>query len=156
TSPEVQDMRARLMKPAGVLTYSGRGFGDLTVNFGGIRDVDWGPRPLEISLKAIGAGRAVQATWTVTFCIPVCDDAVYEGIREFTYTVRYSIDRAGYTTRYYDAELKIAQTRTNPNAKAPATSADEFREDATPPTIRGFRRASQDFQLSSDRNTLRV
>jgi hypothetical protein len=156
TDSEVERMVAKLTQAAAPLEYQGRGFGDWDVNVTNVRDVDNGPRPISLDLKPVGAGKATEATWTVTFVLPTCDDARYDGIREFNFTVSYDTDGAGYSTRTYDAVVKIAQTRNTVAARVPHETADEYYEQIAPALMPGFRPVSRRRELSEDRNTLKV
>ena len=155
TSAEAADIVARLQRPAGELIYEGRGFGAERVNRGRVQDVDWGPRPGEVKFTP-HAGKATECQWTVTFTIPTCGDAVYEGIREFCFTVDYAQDASGYSTRTYNATVKIAQTRRAVDDRRVRETADDYYEKIVPAKIPGFRRESQTRRLSLDRNELTV
>jgi hypothetical protein len=158
TDGEADDMIARLTKPAGVLKYQNRGFGvrNETINEGNVRDADWGPKPGPVELVPVGAGRTTKARWSVEFTVPTCDDAIYYGIREFTFTVDVSQDESGYSTRTYTGTVKIAQTRRTVASRVPIETADAYYESVVPAKIPGFLRKSQTRRLSADRNELTV
>lgn len=156
TSREVQDMVARLQRPAGILRYTGRGFGvGEAVNTGKIWDVNWGPKPGPVELKPVGAGRTVEATWQVRFSIPTCDDAIYrQGVREFCFSVEYAKDRSGLTTRTYKAHASILITRSSVGSRKIDRTADDLLESIAPDPIEGFRRESVTHSLSEDKSTI--
>lgn len=156
TSPEVQDMVARLQRPAGVLEYTGRGYGVAEqVNRGRVRDVDWGPRPGTVELQPVGAGRGVDATWSVQFSIPTCDDALFKNaVREFCFSIEYDKSRAGLTVRTYKAHASVAVTRRTVDARDIPDTADRLLEQITPPPLLGYQRETQNHSLSEDKSTI--
>src|SRR5688500_2912750 len=80
TDAHVQNASARLSRNGGNLFYLGRGFGDIRVNIGKVKDVKWGPVTKEISCKCVGGGLTTELTWTVEFNYPNCEDASFTGI----------------------------------------------------------------------------
>ena len=147
-------MIARLTKSGEELRYEGRGFGNEAVNRGVVRDVDWGPHPGDVVLKPVGAGRAVEAEWQVTFTIPTCHDAAFTGVMEWNFGVTYSIDADAVTTRTTRGHLVVANNRARPGDRAVTRSADTYRAAVTPGLLRGFKRESQEFTLSLDKSKL--
>lgn len=158
TAAECEDMVARLQRPAGILQYSGRGFGvGQVVNRGNVWDADYGPRPGTIELEPAGNGLVIRCTWTVQFRIATCPDAVYKNaVREFCFAYDYQVDRSGLTTRTYKGHVSIAVTRTSVDSRVVPDSADRFLEDITPAPLLGFRRESQTRSLSEDKATLHL
>lgn len=141
----------QLTKPAFPFTYTGRGIG-VTVNIGRARDVVWGPTPLSCDVKPLGGGNAVKLTWKVEVHIPDCADAVYQfAMMEFNYSINYSIDATGYTTRTHSGFVRIPQTRVTPGARGLIDSADAYREAINPRLPFGFRRIPGQFTLSMDK-----
>ncbi len=156
TDAYVEDAIARLSPNAGQLVYTGRGFGSLAINIIDLRDVMWGPTTKNISCTPTGAGQAVLLSWTVEFCIPNCDDALYKGILFFNYSVDFAIDRQGYTTRTYNSELQLAATKKSVNNRDLPSCADDYREQTVPKLPIGFRPESQNFALSLDKQNLKT
>ncbi len=154
TDAAIEDAISRLSRNGGQLVYTGRGFGNLAINIGGLRDVKWGPVTKNISCTPTGAGLAVLLSWTVEFCIPNCDDAQYKGILYFNFKYGFAIDKHGYTTRTYSSELAIAATKKNVRDRTLPDNADLYREKTVPRLLNGFRRESQSFDLSYDKQKL--
>lgn len=154
TTDQIEDMIARLGRPGGQLTYDGRGFGNETVNTGVVRDVDWGPRPGPVKLLPVGAGLTTRVEWSVSFSIPTCADAVYTGVLEWNFGVAYALDGDGVTTRTTSGHVTIANNRLAPGDRSVPRSADAFRSAVVPGLLRGFKRESQTFTLSLDKNKL--
>ncbi|VTR94114.1 unnamed protein product [Gemmata massiliana] len=104
--------------------------------------------------KPVGAGLAVEAEWQVTFTIPTCNDAVFNGIMEWNFGASYAIDHEGVTTRTIRGYLVIANNRNRPGDRAVPRSADAFRAAITPGLLRGFKRESQEFTLAPNKSKL--
>jgi len=146
---------AQLTKPGGVLYYTGRGLSDVRINAGGDQDVNWGPKPRLLSCVPTGAGRSVDVTWQVEWCVPTCGDRVTMNFpMEFTYKLVFAISRTGFTTRTMTGKIVIPQTRLSVEARVPYTSADSWRERVAPALIPGFRRIPATFEVSEDLRTL--
>ncbi|MFO0801475.1 MAG: hypothetical protein U0804_28755 [Gemmataceae bacterium] len=140
-----------LTKPAYQFVYTGSGYG-LTVNVGGPKDVCWGPKPTEASVKPLGGGNAAELTFSVTVRIPDGPSARFDyAPMEFNFSLSYDVDASGYTTRTYTAFVRIPQTRPAPAARTLTDSADRLRESITPALLPGFRRSSQSAHLSDDK-----
>jgi len=148
------DMVAKLTKDAGILKYSGRGFGTpKDVNAGRVRDVDWGPKAGELKMKPHG-GATIECFWTVTFTLPTCDDAVYFGIKEFCFSLDFARDTHGYTTRTYAAKLVIAQTRAAVSSRAIPDSPERYLDFIMPAQVDGFWRTSVNRKVSENKSEL--
>lgn len=132
----------QLTQPAQTLIYSGRGVGTFNISVGaGTPDLMWGPKPKLVSLRPLGAGNAVELTWSVEFATLTCADAVYQGqLMEFVWGIDYDVDASGLTKRTYRAMCRIPQTRLNPANRLLRFTVDEFREKVTPALLPGFRR----------------
>lgn len=155
TSDRVDAARRALTKPGGEFTFTDRGFGDLEVNVGNVRDVAWGPKPRELAFRHLGADRACELTWTLEVAVPDCDRARYEfAPAEFVWTLTWDVDRSGYTTRTYKGYVRIPLTRDGADGRAVNGSADEYREQIYPKPLDGFRRTPGVFELSADRTRL--
>jgi hypothetical protein len=143
-----------LSKPAFPFFYAGRGYG-LGVNVGGVRDVVWGPKPSEATVKPLGGGNAVELTWSVEVAIPDCADARYQfGALEYNFSLNYDIDASGYTTRTYSGHLRVPMTRRAPNDRRLPDSVDSYREDVYPPLILGFRRIPGSWAINAAKDTI--
>jgi hypothetical protein len=147
----VEAIIAQLSRPAGILKFEGRGYGDLRINVGPKSDVVWGPKPRVIGLETSG-GRTVGLTWTVEVAIPNCDDAVFKyALMEFNFKLTFDKDRQGYTTRTVAGFLRIPQTRADVNSRKLTDSADAYLESIFPPLLPGFRRISGPWTLDESK-----
>lgn len=145
-----------LTRPAMPLVYRGRGYG-LYVNVGAVRDVRWGPKPVDATLKPLGGGNAALLTWTVEVNVPDAPSARYTFFpMEFNYSLTFDIDEAGYTTRTYTAYVRIPLTRANGLSRTIDDSADRLLEQIVPPLVPGFRRIPPSRTLSEDKCRLDV
>lgn len=158
TDPVLLAKIEKLTRPGGRLRYVGRGFGDLEINLAGDtqKDVSWGPWTKEIVCAPVGAGRAVELTWTFEVTTVNCADGLTAAgaVLAFSYTVEYAVDKDGYSTRNYEATLTIAQTRKRVDDKTLSATADAHRDKIVPAPLPGFRRESQSFRLSADKCTV--
>lgn len=149
----VEYLRQLLTKPCGHLQFSQKGFGfSLSVNetMGGLRDVDFGPKPQIISWTPIGGNRAAEIEWSVSTCIPYCYELVVRshGLLTFNFGISWSIDGEGMTSRTISGHYEIAMTRVamaGPHAGKSRTivdTADKYWDAimGTIKTVRGFRR----------------
>ena len=158
TSPAVLLAIQELTQPAQRLVYSGRGVGNIFINFGalGHTDIRWGPIPKAVVLKPRGTAKAVQVIWTVEWEQTTCGDGVEFGQpMEFVYTLGTDIDQSGYTKRTYTATLRIPQTRQAAGDRRIRMTADQFRESITPPLLTGFRRIPGTVTINEDKCELR-
>jgi hypothetical protein len=157
TDAVVKDAIAKLTHPAGKLTYTGRGFGDFTVDNGGVlKDVMWGPIPQVVSLRPMGGKRACELTWSVEFALPTCRAVRIDGkVMEYNYRLTFDVDRLGITKRTYSGYLKIPGYRSGPDDLRIRDSADSWRERIVPAPIPGFRRIPGTFELDEAKTTLR-
>jgi len=108
-------VRALLTKQGQTLVVWNKGC-DLYVNssspYGFINDVCFGPKPRIISWTPIGASRAAEIEWECEACIAYClAPKYYSGVMAFNYTVTYSLDYRGLTTRNIAGYFEIAMTR---------------------------------------------
>lgn len=146
-------LQRALSKPAGHFRWDRRGVGLFEVNrpgAGGVRDVEYGPKPKVIGIDLLAASdvpgytgdaRSVfRVEWQVEVCIPQCSDAVYRlAPMEYGYEVSYRIDN-GLTTRTANGYVRVPATRASVNDRAIPDTADRLREQVVPARIPGFRR----------------
>ena len=156
----------RLTAQGGDLVYQGKGFGDFNINTGiqgagfentGQWDVAWGPTPTLVECKPIADNRAWEIIWSVKVCIPSCSNARYQdALMAFNYTVDYSTDYGGYTTRTIRGYIEVPMTRDNQgDRQLRHASADRFREQILVQMPSGFRDAGGgSYTLSADRRRL--
>lgn len=154
TDGDMETIRTKLLEPARQLTFTGKGFGnDLTVGPGD--DVRNGPMPSMLSWVPIGANKACEFDWECVACVSKCDNASKApgkqgGIMSMGYTISWSIDEHGMTTRTISGHILIAQGR---NGRKPRDSADKYLNRVTTPQPKGYRRTSSR-NLSKDRSRL--
>lgn len=159
TSNFLEEVRFLLTQPGGMLTITGMGFGDLTVNDtdgGGVRDVAWGPKPRLLSCVQLGRDMAWEITWKVEVCIlDQCASGRYrDSIMEFCYRLAVSVDRSGYTQRTYSGHLRIPQSKTTAGSRTLTDNADRYLESAIPKIPQGFRRDTTQREISEDKCSL--
>ena len=117
--------------PSGSLTGLPSGTDDSTLYFvdSGLMDLNFGPRPVVQVLEPIGSSRTFRLVWSVECALPVCCVTYNEGgtgpticltpyalnstyatnpITEFTYSMSWSIDEQGYTTRAIVGSVEVA------------------------------------------------
>jgi hypothetical protein len=149
-----ENIRQRMARPAQELKILEKGFGPLHVNgTSRVRDANWGPWPEIVSWTPLGGDRSVAFTLRIVTCIPECDSQVtrYDGLIALNYEVYYSIDGDGYTERQITGHIEIAQTRQRGSSKV-KESADEYRDRFRPDIPLGFKRETENFRLSMNRN----
>lgn len=155
--PTLQQLRALLERPGGVLTYQNRGFGNLSVNGPGQpRDVLWGPRPKVLSWEPTGDNLSAFITWQVEVAIPECPEgASYQfQLMELNWKQSVSKDASGYSKRTVSGHYRIPQTRKAPLDRTLSDNADAYWEQVLatlPPPPVGFRRVPGELSLSEDK-----
>lgn len=163
TDTDVATIRALLSKQGRHFVCTQRGFGDdLIVNSPtgyGLRDVDWGPKPEELSWTPLAGNCAGEIVWRVVVCVPVCDTTGThrtDGLMSFNYDIDFDIDDRGWTTRTINGSLRIAQTRPPGNLRGLVPiidTADRYRQMIKCPIPVGFKRR-QKYTVSEDKSTL--
>ncbi len=141
------------------LVYTGRGFGDIRVNVGGlkgtaVRDVNWGPKPKILDFVPLGQGRSASITWQVEFSIPECECAHYAGVCEYTFETNLSYDEDFYANIVISGTLEIALTwQTGVNRRKLADIVDAYRKTwlDNPPAIDDFKVKDRSFKESKDK-----
>lgn len=138
----VNDAMSSLTQPAAGFVLTGHGFGNFNMNFGAVRDVRWGPKPMYCEVENAGAGNHVVIHWGCRFATLTCGDAVFSGAfpLEFCWKVSFDIDRSGLTTRTISGFVSVPATRFNADIRKLPITADVMRERINPPGIVGFRR----------------
>lgn len=152
----MQLIRARLNEPGRQLTFKNAGFGDdLLVNQldgSGVRDVKFGPKPEVHTWNQIGSSRAVECVWSVTVCVPTCNNSGSlrsSKLMALNYSVSTSLDD-GYATRTTAGYLQICLTRV-PGTKRIDDCADLYRSLVNPTKPANFTRRS-DWDVSADKS----
>ncbi len=159
TTDDVENLRRKLMVPGADFQYVGRG-NDFSVNVtgaggaGGARDVQWGPRPIEFTLKH-KTPRVAEIEYEIEVAIPECQGSTrYQGVMAFWFTWQDEIDAAGFHRVTFGGVLEIALTRRQPGDRIPPDDANAYRNRilfACPP---GYRPEPKSFTLSEDRRKL--
>ncbi len=133
---EMHLLRQRLSKAGQSLKIEHDGFGPrMEINGysnSTIKDVSWGPTPKMISWEPIGHTRSVEVVWQCEFCIPICDgrtgSPAFTGLSALNYSVGFSFDSRGFTTRRISGYIEIALTRDNRNnPRGLVDSVDNYR-----------------------------
>jgi len=157
-------IRLRLTKVGQELRIREKGFGlDVRVNgtstagrlAGVFYDAEFGPKPRVLAWQPVGDNRTVKVIWEVEFNIPECCEYPTQDVPlERTYSVDWSIDEEGLTTRTIDGKIEstIARMPLAGGLRMNA-NADDFRHWAFFPIPLGFVR-TQRYQLSPDRRVL--
>jgi hypothetical protein len=163
-------LRRQLDQQAGQLQYSGKGFGNLTVNppgGGGTRDIAWGPRPETLYFQPLGGSNSALIAWTVTFTIA----EVVPGLRtsasrypfagrvvQFNNEVTVGYDDECYSVISMKGTLEIPLTRATVSDRTVPTTIDSFRQDLlnyfiSAASLDRFRVTSRHFVISRDRRS---
>ncbi len=143
TDSKCVNARRQLTKNAGAFSYLNRGLGPIQLNTSGVRDVQWGPKPIELSMIPIGGRNATEIIWSVEFSMPDCSQAKYAfAPMEFNFSVSFEIDSDGLTTRTYSGFIRIPMTRNNPNDRLLSDNIDLYREQIAIPLLPQFKRTT--------------
>lgn len=153
TDATIASLRQTLMAPGKEFTYEDKGFGDLTVNVGAVRDVAWGPKPQSFTWKPFSGRHAVEVKWVVEVSIPECDNAKFRGVTEANFGVSFARDKYGLTKRTFRGELHIASVR---NGRRVVETADDYLGKFIPSVPKHFVRVSQDEEVSMDKTKLTI
>lgn len=155
TDAAVLGARQKLTKYGGVLVYSGRGIGPLSINTGRVRDIKFGPKPRVLSITPLGYKNACTIEWEVDVHIPECPDAKYSlGFLELSYKMEFHIQPNGRVNQTVSGELKIPNNRTLPGSDSVLDSPDLYREKIAPPVPYWFHREWQPWRIDTARTSL--
>jgi len=146
-SDQLRRLQEELLIPRQLLDLGGIGVGleDAVV------DVDWGPKPIECSIRPIGQQTA-ELKFAVQFQMAPCSlDAVnYVGkIREFVLRQSQVIDEQGKSIQTTAGHLEVS-----PLASGTTQAADSLRDSLIVHVPTGFRRTRQRYQQSPDQTRL--
>lgn len=156
----IEDARQRLLIPGGALFYSGKGFGQLTINTANpgvdnVKDVLWGPKPRSFDYRILGRDLGGEITWTVEVNIPQCEDAIFQlQLMERAFTVSWDIDKSGYTRRTINGYIRIPSTRPDIASRVLSDNADKYRHLITFDTPSNFRRIPGNFSIDEAKTRL--
>jgi hypothetical protein len=139
-------LRQALTAPGGAFVYTGKGLGNLILNYpGGARELAWGPRCEGLSITPLG-NLAAEVVWTVSMQTMDCSAAISAfGVMEFAYKVEFTIGHDRLTRAAHTGFLRIPQTRINVGNKFLSDTADRWYEQVVPTIWFGWRRESERF-----------
>jgi hypothetical protein len=162
TDDSFENLRLQLSEHAGILTYSGKGFGDLVVNQPGslMQDVAWGPVPKVVYFEPLGGSRAANLRWQATVRIP---EVVFRPketgglgpVLQYNYDATITYDDEGYSGISLRGTLEIPLTRSVVDSRKVNATVDEYRRRWLDLSIDllNFRVTRRSFNYSRDRRT---
>lgn len=132
----------------------------------GVIDVNYGPRVNELSIEPIMANRSFEIAWSVTCAVGVCPE--FSGseptgsfvkswsigdIRQIAYTVAWSGDMKGYSSRIVAGFIDIVQCPAMEASPGVLTlTADDYRELFTVALPEAFRRTANEYTMNEKRD----
>ena len=153
-------LRNLLSKQGGILTYSGKGFGQtFTVNKpGGIMDMAWGPVPTIFNLQPLGASRSAAIKWSVKFTIAEVNPLIGPLV-QFTNAETITYDEDSYSAISIKGAMEIPLTRVAQTSRAVTNTVDTYRELFLGQVGAGidltrFRVTRRNFNVSADKRTM--
>jgi hypothetical protein len=159
TDLTMEGIQRALEQHGGALVLQNIGFGNFSVQTTRT-DVRWGPHSEGIKFEHLGG----CAAWMVTFRVRVdllsCPDRIIgpaqvPGVLSYCYSLKYTIDASRYTKRTFTGSARVAGTRLAVNNFTVRDSADRLREQCVPAIPFGFKRTSDDFDLSLDKTEIK-
>lgn len=143
----MSELRKLLTTPGGTLTFSGHGLGG-TLVVSKSQDLEFGPKPQLAEYDFPGANNAIHLKWVVEVAIGDCAGSPSQFFTEWNYSISFSIDEAGLTTRtiYGYCESPVFRLAGNRIDK----SVDQQLEKVVPQRVPGFKR-TQDRTISADK-----
>lgn len=145
TATHMTQIRGALQQDGGALTITGFGLGDITCNTGSTdRDVAWGPKTQLLKMRNVGNG-CIVLLWIVEVAIKTCAAGSLSGvlgrIKEYVYSVRYTIKRNGCTVRTVQGHLDIFLAPTTVGGRTISQTVDNYRDLVDIPRVDGFYRS---------------
>ncbi len=154
TDNDLDALKAKLLQPAGQLTFTTKGYGNLTVNVSSAKDVMWGPMPELLEWIPIGSNQTVLIHYELEWHAPICNGSTsYQNtLMAFNWDYNVNLDRQGLSVRTVSGYFEIPMTRFTAGSKLLPDMVDRYREEvvATFPVPVGFRR-EQTFHVSKDK-----
>lgn len=142
----VSRARILLTKNGCPFTYINKGVGAFNVNIGSARDVAWGPKVTNFTIKPKGDKSAHEIRWDVEVAVPDCPAANFAfAPMEFNFRLEFGINKNGYTTRTYSGFIRVPAT--GGGFRELPDTADNYRELISPTALPGFRRIPGTFTL---------
>lgn len=152
----VHNARQLLSKPAGILDIKHDGLGPWwEINGYSLKDISWGPKPRFLRWDPVGHTNAAEVEWECEFEIAICDGTrppALSGIAQFSYSVSFSIDQKGYTTRRISGVVEIALTRLTQMSNWLTDSVDRWKDQITFGKPTNFERQSE-WSINPDKRT---
>ena len=90
---------------------------DLSAGADNKEDIDYGPKPQVIEIEPLGGGLASRVEWLCTTRIAPCFGNAIGELTEFTYSVGWSFDPAGFMIRKVEGIIGLPATR-NPQVES--------------------------------------
>jgi hypothetical protein len=142
-------LRQQLTQPAGILTYTAKGFGNpFVVNAPGrLYDVAWGPIPELLEFIPMGGSNSAMVKWKCTFCLPeiapftnVFNDqfSFKLPLLAFNFSSSVGYDADSYATITIKGSFEVAATRQVQTQRTIGYTADTYREAVLARITNGF------------------
>lgn len=156
----LQTLQAAFEKDGEALTISGHGYGDITVNANSTqRDVAWGPKTRFLKLRNVNHGCIIMM-WVVEVAVKKCQNGVISSVigrlKEYVYTVSWSIKPNGCTIRTVQGHIEIFMATATVGGSILSQTADSYRNLIDVQIPKGFIRTQpQEYELSENKQRLR-
>lgn len=148
---------ASLTAPGGDLYFTGKGMGSAYAINTSKQDVAYGPHPRIESIRFIGDNRAIEVVWSVEVHLSACSTSPFGKLLELSYSMSWSIDESGLTTRTVTGQLEIPVKRSGSAQSATYRNitdiANRYRNMIRVAIPIGYKR-SQSFSMSPDKKFL--
>lgn len=157
----IADLRKKLSLPGKTLEIHHDGFavGPLQINLGQStpRDIEWGPKPRVLSWVPIGDTMSCEVVWECEFMLKECESGGHDGVKEFNYSVAFSMDSMGFTVRRISGFISIANTRVDggSNDNTIVHNIDTYRDFVVIEKPANFMRTTADWEVAEDRSSAR-
>jgi hypothetical protein len=172
---DIEKIRMMLAQDGKPLIFEDKVFKKFHVNTGtsdayNLVDVAYGPRVEVTSIEPIMSNRAFEIVMSITCAVGVCPELNGAGapsggiakswsigdIKQVVYTVAWSGDHRGYSTRVVDGFMEIVQCPSlQPFPGILTLTADDYRELMTVSLPEGFRRIGNDYTLNERKDRVK-
>lgn len=163
TVTNITNLEHAFSQDGGELDISGFGFPDISIglNSSSARDIEWGPKTQYLKMRHIGPGCVIMQ-WVVEVAVKRCSGQSLSGVigrlKEYCYTVRWTIKPNGCTVRTVEGHIEIFAGRlfvSGAISNSIPTTADEYRDLINVITPEGFiRTRPQEYTLSENKQRL--
>lgn len=146
-------VREDLLLAGKAFEISDKGFGpDFEINSSGssLKDINNGPKPRLLSWVPVGHTNSVEFEWQVEVCVPECVGGALIGLAAFNYSITWSINAKGFSTRTVSGYLEVA---VNQELGILSDNADRYRDEIQVIPLPDYQRTQQ-FDLSLDKRRL--